>query len=137
MAAIRIVGQIDLQERRGHQSPKFYDTVFLFVVGLTTLGTYIVFDQLSVQTFHPLSVKYRRGNFVYHHWECSSIYWPLPYPFRSMYCLFAQISTIFLLLENCKQNFGEKKCKIVFFAAVLSISFFPLIVRELEVTSLM
>ena len=48
-----------------------------------------------------------------------------------------KLAAFFLLLENCKQNFGEKKCKIVFFAAVLSISFFPLIVRELEVTSLM
>ena len=39
---------------------------------------------LSVQTFQPLIVIYRRGNFVYHHGWCTSIYWTLSYPFRSL-----------------------------------------------------
>ena len=40
--------------------------------------------KLSVQTFHPLIVFYRRGIFVYENWECLLIYWPLSYPFRSL-----------------------------------------------------
>ena len=40
------------------------------------------FDWLVNQTFQPI-VIYRRGNFVYHHRECTSIYRPLSYPFRS------------------------------------------------------
>ena len=40
--------------------------------------------KLSVQTFQPLTVIYRRGNFIYHHWGCASIYRPLSYTFRSL-----------------------------------------------------
>ena len=62
-------------------SLKFYNNVF---VGLTTLGTFIIFlikfIKLSVQKFQPLISIYRRGNFVYHHWICRSIYRPLSYP---------------------------------------------------------
>ena len=54
-----------------HESPKFYNNVFLFVV-LITLGTF----KLNVQTFQPLIVINRRVNFVYNHWECTLIYWP-------------------------------------------------------------
>ena len=36
--------------------------------------------KLSVQTFQPL----QKGNFVRHHWKCTSIYRPLSYPFRSL-----------------------------------------------------
>ena len=42
------------------------------------------FIQLSVQTFQPLIVIYKRSNFVYHHWGCTPIYRPLSYPFRSL-----------------------------------------------------
>ena len=51
-----------------HQYPKFYNKVFLFF-GLITIRTWVNFDWLA-QTFQPLIVIYRRGNFVYHHWEC-------------------------------------------------------------------
>ena len=40
------------------------------------------FINFSVQTFQPLIVIYIRGNFMYHHWKCKSIYRPLSYPFR-------------------------------------------------------
>ena len=36
----------------------------------------------------PLSVIYRKGNFVYHHKGCTSIYRPLSYPFRFLYKIF-------------------------------------------------
>ena len=35
------------------------------------------FVKSSVQTFQPQILIYKRGNFVYHHWGCTSIYWPL------------------------------------------------------------
>ena len=48
----------------GHKSPKFIiNNVFLFV-GLTTLG-FGWFIKLSVPTYQPLIVIYRRYNFVY------------------------------------------------------------------------
>ena len=45
--------------------PKFYNNVFLFI-GLTTLETFteLLFIKLSVQTFQPFILIYRRGNFV-------------------------------------------------------------------------
>ncbi len=42
------------------------------------------FIKLSVQTFQPQIVIYSRGNFVYHHWGCKSIYRLLFYPLRSL-----------------------------------------------------
>ncbi len=39
---------------------------------------------LSVQTFQQLIVIYRRVNFVYHYWKCTSIYHQLSSPFRSL-----------------------------------------------------
>ena len=40
------------------------------------------FIKLSVQTFQPLIVIYRKGNFVYRDWGCTSICRSLSYPFR-------------------------------------------------------
>ena len=37
---------------------------------------------------------------MYHHWECTSIYWPLFYPLRSL--------TIFLVLRRFKENPGKE-----------------------------
>ena len=39
------------------------------------------FNKVSVQTFQPRIVVYRRGNLVLYHWECTSIYRLLSYPF--------------------------------------------------------
>ena len=44
----------------------FISTFFLFV-GLKTLILICWFIKLSVQTFQPLIVIYRRGKFMYHH----------------------------------------------------------------------
>ena len=69
-----------------HQSPKFHNTVFLFVES-TTSGTYIriwLVCLISVQTFQPL-IEIPRDNFVYHYWVCTPIYQPLFYPFRSLW----------------------------------------------------
>ena len=69
-----------------HWSPKFYDNIFLFV-GLFTLATFIFDGWLingSVQTFQPLIQIYKRCRFVYHYWECTLIYRPLSYPYRSL-----------------------------------------------------
>ena len=46
-----------------HQSPKFYNNVFL-CVSLPTLGTLVNF-YWRIQTFQPLILIYKRGNFVY------------------------------------------------------------------------
>ena len=42
-------------------------------------------NKMSVQTFQPLILIHLRGNFVYHHLECSWIYRLLSYPFRSLF----------------------------------------------------
>ena len=83
---------------------KFYNNVFLFV-GFITLGTLVNFDcffKLSVQMFQPLFKIYSRGNFVYNHWECSSLNLPLSYP-----CRFLKISiiSISIKLEINPQSF--------------------------------
>ena len=71
-----------------HQSSTFLRT-FYFIVCLTTLGIIIIFligwsIKLSVQTFQPLTVIYRRENLACNHWGCTSIYLPFSYPFRSL-----------------------------------------------------
>ena len=73
-----------------YQSLKFHYNVFLFV-GSTTLGLLFNliswFIRLIVQTFQLVIVIYRRYIFVYHYCECTLIYRPLSYPFRSMQCM--------------------------------------------------
>ena len=67
-----------------HKSPKFYNYIFL-LAGLTFLGTILNFDWFSLfyLVFQLLIVNYRRDNFVYHHWGCTSIYRSLSYPLHS------------------------------------------------------
>ena len=67
-----------------HSSPIFFVDIFLFV-GLTTLGTFIKFWLVSslswvFKCFTPLNVIYRRDNFVFNHWGCTSIHLLLTYP---------------------------------------------------------
>ena len=59
---------------------------FLFVGSLVTYYWILIgwFFKLSVQMCQRLIVIYRRGNFVYHPWGCTSIYRSLSYPFRSL-----------------------------------------------------
>ena len=64
--------------------PKFYENVFLLVCLTTSTVLIYLLNKLSVQTFKPLFITYRRRNFVYHHQECTSIYQPQSYPFRSL-----------------------------------------------------
>ena len=45
------------------------------------------FIRLSVQMFQPLIVIYKRVDFVCHHWERTSIYWQLSYPFKSLHSI--------------------------------------------------
>ena len=60
------------------------NNIFLYVYVTTLIGCSI---KSSVQTFQPLVVIYRRGNFMYqNYWGCTSIYRPLSYPFRSQDC---------------------------------------------------
>ena len=42
------------------------------------------FDFFLVPICQPIILIYRRGNFVYHHLGCTSIYRPLSYPTRSL-----------------------------------------------------
>ena len=51
----------------------------LWVLYLNLIGW---FKTITVQTFRPLIVIYRKVNFEYIDWECTSIYRPLSYPFR-------------------------------------------------------
>ena len=48
---------------------------------------WLVSIELSVQTFQTLILTNRRGNFVYYHWGCTSIFRSLPYLFRSLILL--------------------------------------------------
>ncbi len=75
--------------------------VFLFVDTATLGDFYLIlicwFIKLSVQTTNFTL----HGNFVYHHWGRTSIYWPFSYPFRSKhnYPLFVCRPVVKLLLE--------------------------------------
>ena len=72
-----------------HLSPVFY-YVFLFVGKNYGEFCYMLigwFIKMSIQTFQPLNVIYRRGNFVYQHWVCPSIYRSSFFPFRSLHSL--------------------------------------------------
>ncbi len=58
----------------------------LDLITLNTLNPDFVIQALSVQTFQPITLIYKRPgwvNFVYHNLRCASIYLSLSYPFRS------------------------------------------------------
>ena len=59
--------------------PKVFIERFLSVASTTYCILIGWFIRFGVQTFQPLIVIYRRGKFVYHHWECKSFYRPLSY----------------------------------------------------------
>ena len=52
--------------------------------GFVTLSSVIELVLIG-STFQKLTIIYKRGNFVYHYWWCTSIYRPLSYPFRSLH----------------------------------------------------
>ena len=68
-------------------SLKFYINILLFV-GSTTLGTKVNFHWLdhSAECSNVLTTNcnLQKANFVYNQCECSWIYRPLSYPFRSL-----------------------------------------------------
>ena len=70
-----IISKLVLLAARG-QRPRIILGTFKILIGWFIL--------LSVQTFQPLIVIYRIGNFVYPHQRCTSIYEPWSYPFRSL-----------------------------------------------------
>ena len=84
LAAAREGGDIGLLITR---VPKVLQERFL-IRWLNKFGDFFILIgciiKLCVLTFQPLIVIYRSGNFVYHQWGFTSIYWPLPYPFRSL-----------------------------------------------------
>ena len=54
-----------------YNSPQSFMTTFSYSLAL---GTFISrFIKLSVKTFQPIIVIYRRANFVYYYWGCTSI----------------------------------------------------------------
>ena len=77
-----------------NQYPKFHNQDILRP---KNLGYYcwILIDQLqtgSVQTFQPIILIYKRGNFDFHHWGCISIYSTMSYPQRSLVILYFGMS---------------------------------------------
>ena len=67
-----------------------------------------LFIKWSDQTFELLTVIYKRGNFVYHHWGCASFYRPLSYPFRSLlttgHCPIKTLLIISKHLDDSEEN---------------------------------
>ena len=62
------------------------------------------FNNLSVQTFQPLTVIYRSGNFVYHHWWCTSIYRTLYSPCSQLCHSFYNTKMYLLILTKSFYN---------------------------------
>ena len=56
-----------------------------FSLRFSFLHKFDLIDWFCVQTFQPLIEFYRRGIFVYHHWDVHQFIWPLSYPFRSLF----------------------------------------------------
>ena len=83
---IQTIVQVQIREGMDTSPQSFILTFSYSVVGLTTLelNFYWLFIKLSVKTFQPLTVIYKRDNFVYNHWGCTSIYRPLSFPFISL-----------------------------------------------------
>ena len=79
-----------VQGGRGHwavyyTSPQSFKITLSHALAQQLLGVLLNwFMKLSVQTFLPLILIYRRGNFEYHYWECTFIYRPLSRSFRCL-----------------------------------------------------
>ncbi len=87
-----------------HQSPQFYFNFFLFIAS-KILVLLLYFDWL-VHSFEcpnvsTIIVIYRRGNLVYHYWECTPIYRSLSYPFRLIWNLTSLLT--FVAINATKQ----------------------------------
>ena len=72
-----------------------YDTGNGFKVNVS-----LSFIKLNVQTFQPLILINRRGNFVYTHWGCTSIYRPLSFPYRSLLYIHSCFSMPMLCIQE-------------------------------------
>ena len=124
---INLLGKHQIREQSGdkmgcllHQSPKFYNNAFLFV-GLTTLGTFNwLIRYLEIYHVSTTILIYIRGNFLLHHWGCTSIY-RLQKGQNELYFLFIDavvhgvlknFESIYVLLYKKNFTFSFKK-KIV------------------------
>ena len=72
-----------------YTSPQSIIITFSYTLAYQLCGLLLNFAWLVYLTFQPPIVIFRRANFVYHQWECTWIFRPLSYPFRSVkvYCI--------------------------------------------------
>ena len=98
--------------------PKSLILTLPYSLCLTTLGKILIgwFIKLRVQTFQLLIVIYRKGNFVYHHWRCTSIYRPVSYTFRSLIfskwiLTYVKLKLFFWNVSGCLTNIPIKLLK--------------------------
>ena len=84
------------QRKRGqwvvyYTSPQIIIKMFSYSLAFQLWALQLIliccFIKLKVQTFQPIILIYRNGDFVYNHWGSTSIYQPLSYPFRSLFFL--------------------------------------------------
>ena len=90
------------------------------------MGTFIGWCiKLSVQTFQPLNVIYRRVNIVYYYWGYTSIYMLLSYPFTFLTMHILKYETLFSDLDNlCASSFFDVRLLILSGVATLQFKRF-------------
>ena len=118
------------QVGRGHwdlyyTSPQSFIITVYYLLAYQYGDFYLIsicqFIKLSVQTFQPLIVIYRRGNFVFLHWGHTSIYQPLSWLTTACVCKYFDdafgIKTVLSWyksnrMSNCVcLSFGEGSCQ--------------------------
>ena len=97
-----------MQEGRGHWAVN-HTRPQTFIAKIRWLNNFWDFFEFCFKSFQPLIVIYRRGNFVYHHWVCTSIYRSLSFPFRSVFLmLFVKFFFITFVLLALLEIWNDK-----------------------------
>ena len=99
---ILVIGFI--QAGRGHCTVYFHSPQsFIILTTLEILIGWLI--KLSLKMFSSLTVINWRGDFVCHYLGCTTIYWPLSYPFRSLwFYLFSFYPLISLVMHQLNLN---------------------------------
>ena len=102
VSTILVIGFI--QAGRGHCTVYFHSPQsFIILTTLEILIGWLI--KLSLKMFSSLTVINWRGDFVCHYLGCTTIYWPLSYPFRSLwFYLFSFYPLISLVMHQLNLN---------------------------------
>ncbi len=81
---------------------------------------------LKCPNFSTTNYFFKRGSFVYHHWICTSIYWPLYYSFRSLPIPTPNTKLLTWVFKRLTTNCSYRRGNFVYHHWVCTSIYWPL-----------